>query len=144
LMEMIDERRFARGADLDPEALKDVAIRRLKTDLPDMGFRRRQIKPLPFEPSGDEQEAFATLTTILAESAQANGRGRSGDIVSMLLMKRFLSSPWAFSRTLGLYDESSGGAGLAVDDEDDYYAEVLGSSQDDAEEGGESQPEFST
>jgi superfamily II DNA or RNA helicase len=143
LMEMIDERRFARGADLDAEALKDVAIRRLKTDLPDMGFRRRQIKPLPFEPSADEQEAFATLTQILAESAQANGRGRSGDIVSMLLKKRFLSSPWAFARTLGLYDESSGGAGLDVDDEGDYYAEVLGSSQDDAEEGGESQPEFS-
>src|SRR5690606_27342691 len=44
-MEMIDERRFARGAEVDPKALKDVAIRRLKADLPEMGFRRRQVKP---------------------------------------------------------------------------------------------------
>jgi superfamily II DNA or RNA helicase len=142
LMEMIDERRFARGAELDAQALKDVAIRRLKADLPEMGFRRRQVKPLLFTPADDEQEAFATLDRILKDSARANGRGRSGDIVSMLLKKRFLSSPWAFGRTLALYDSTVGGSGLDVDDDDDYYAEVLGSAQSDLEEGEEAHPEF--
>lgn len=142
LMEMIDERRFARGAELDAQALKEVAIRRLKADLPDMGFRPRRIKPLTFTPTDDEQDAFATLDQILKDSARANGRGRSGDIVSMLLKKRFLSSPWAFGRTLSLYDGTGAGTGLDVDDDDDYYAEVLGSGQSDEEEGGEAHPEF--
>lgn len=142
LMEMIDERRFARGAELDAQALKEVAIRRLKADLPDMGFRPRRIKPLTFTPTDDEQDAFATLDQVLKDSARANGRGRSGDIVSMLLKKRFLSSPWAFGRTLSLYDGTGAGTGLDVDDDDDYYAEVLGSGQSDEEEGGEAHPEF--
>lgn len=39
LMEMIDPRRFARGANLDSTALKDVTVRRLKTDLSGKGFK---------------------------------------------------------------------------------------------------------
>ena len=33
-MEMIDGRRFKRGANLDERALRDIAVRRLKADLP--------------------------------------------------------------------------------------------------------------
>lgn len=39
LLEMIDPRRFARGANLDSTALKDVTVRRLKTDLAGKGFK---------------------------------------------------------------------------------------------------------
>ncbi|AWS44508.1 DISARM system SNF2-like helicase DrmD [Streptosporangium sp. 'caverna'] len=143
LMEMIDGRRFSRGANLDERALREVAVRRLKGDLKDKGFKTRQLKKIVFTPSADEQRHFAMLEEILISSARANGKGRSGDIVAMLLKKRFLSSPWSFALTLGLY-EASGSAGhqLQLDDEDSYYEEVLGSRQSDEEEGEAEQPEF--
>ncbi|KRD43894.1 DNA helicase [Cellulomonas sp. Root930] len=144
LLEMIDNRRFSRGATLDEKALADVTVRRLKTELRDKQFLPRQIKTIPFTPSGDEQRAFESLTSILEESARANGRGRSGDIVSMLLKKRFLSSPWAFATTMSLYDGAAASGRLPdLEDEDDYYTEVLGSEQSDEEEGHTDQPEFS-
>ena len=113
LMEMIDGRRFKRGANLDERALRDIAVRRLKADLADVkGFRTRELKTLAFTPSKDEAEKFALLDAILAESAQRNGRGKSGGIVAMLFKKRFLSSPWSFAQTLRHYTESGGGSGL--------------------------------
>ena len=61
----------------------------------------------------------------------------------MLLKKRFLSSPWSFAQTLRGYTEADGdGSELRVDDEDQYYQEVLGSGQSDEEEGAAEHPEF--
>ncbi|WP_234341940.1 DISARM system SNF2-like helicase DrmD [Streptomyces sp. NRRL F-4707] len=143
LLEMIDGRRFTRGASIDEQALKEVMVRWLKTDLPDKGFKTRQVKPLPFTPSEEEQQQFARLERLLAESARANGKGSGGDIVAMLLKKRFLSSPWSFARTLELYEGADGGdRQLRMDDEDQYYTEVLGSGQSDEEEGAAEHPEF--
>lgn len=143
LMEMIDDRRFQRGASVDPEALQEVSVRRLKRDIVEKDFQPRRLGTIPFIPSDDEEQAFAELDRILTQSADRNGRKRSGDIVSMLLKKRFLSSPWAFSRTMSLYQEAS--AGLADWDEvgeaDEYYAEIFGSYQSDEEEGLVEQPE---
>ena len=56
LMEMIDPRRFSRGALLDSKALKDVTVRRLKTDLSGKGFKKRTVSALDFTPSDGEQE----------------------------------------------------------------------------------------
>lgn len=142
LLEMIDNRRFSRGATIDGEALKAVTVRRLKTQITDKGFLPREIKPIPFTPTPDAENAFATLDDLLAKSAKANGRKRSGDILSLLLKKRFLSSPWAFASTLELYDQSAGmTTQVTIDDE---YAEVLGSDQSDEEEGHVEHPEFAT
>lgn len=140
LLEMIDDRRFSRGALVDERALRDVTVRRLKSDLPDHNFPARVIRRIAFEPGEDEQEAFARLDRLLAESARRNGRRRSGDIVSMLLKKRFLSSPWAFAQTMRLYDDASSAGG--VRDLDDEYAELLGSDGSDEEEGLVDQPEL--
>ncbi|MFD4945939.1 DISARM system SNF2-like helicase DrmD [Streptomyces sp. NPDC058409] len=143
LLEMIDGRRFKRGADIDERALGEVAVRRLKRDLPEKGFKMRQIKTLDFTPDDEEQRQFARLERLLADSARSNGKNRSGDIVSMLLKKRFLSSPWAFARTLELYEEAADDdRQLQIDDEAEYYTEVLGSAQSDEEEGEAEQPEF--
>ena len=139
---MIDGRRFTRGANLDERALRDVTVRRLKTDLPEKGFHRRVLKPITFTPSDDEQRQFAALDRILTDSARANGKAGAGGIVAMLLKKRFLSSPWAFARTLELYEQAGEGSRLVVDDEDQYYQEVLGSGQSDEEEGDVEHPEF--
>ena len=143
LMEMIDSRRFKRGANLDERALRDIAVRRLKADLRGTkDFQARELKTLAFSPAGDEVRQFALLDQILAESARLNGRGRSGGIVAMLMKKRFLSSPWSFAQTLRHYADSDGGTGIEEDDEDRYYQEVLGSGQSDEEEGAAAHPEF--
>lgn len=141
LMEMIDGRRFTRGASLDERALRDVTVRRLKTDLPEKGFQRRVLKPITFTPSDEEQRQFAVLDRILSDSARATGKGISGGIVAMLFKKRFLSSPWSFARTLELYESVPDDVRLEFDD-GQYYQEVLGSGQSDEEEGDVEHPEF--
>lgn len=131
LLEMIDSRRFSRGALLDAGALKDVTVRRLKRDLTGKGFKNRVVQALPFTPSDDEQEMFSMLDDIVTTSAKLNGTKPGGDIVTMLLKKRFLSSPFAFGQTLSHYLSSRGGRGLSDDDYDD----IFGEGQSDEEEG---------
>ncbi|MBY6676548.1 DEAD/DEAH box helicase [Rhodococcus sp. BP-332] len=123
LMEMIDPRRFSRGALLDSKALKDVTVRRLKTDLPGKGFKKRTVSALDFTPSKQEQGSFALLDDIVTKSAKQNGTKPTGDIVTMLLKKRFLSSPFAFGMTLSRYLSSKAGRGLSEDDYDDVFGE---------------------
>ncbi len=123
LMEMIDPRRFARGANLDSEALKDVTVRRLKTDLTGKGFKKRKVNTLDVTPSESEQEMFSLLDDIVTQSAKQNGTKPGGDIVTMLLKKRFLSSPFAFGMTLSHYIASKAGRGLAEDAYDDTFGE---------------------
>ncbi|MEU0100692.1 DISARM system SNF2-like helicase DrmD [Streptomyces sp. NPDC006267] len=142
LLEMIDGRRFTRGASIDEKALKEVMVRWLKTDLPDKGFKARQLGTLPFTPSEEEQQQFERLERLLTDSARANGKGSGGDIVAMLLKKRFLSSPWSFARTLELYEEAGEGDRQLQMDDDEYYTEVLGTGQSDDEEGAAEHPEF--
>ena len=145
LMEMIDGRRFKRGASLDERALRDIAVRRLKADLQEeKGFKPRELRTLAFTPGKDEVTEFALLDRILADSVRRNGRDGSGGIVAMLLKKRFLSSPWSFALTLRQYTAADPGGGLDADDEERYYQEVLGSGQSDEEEGETAQPEFTT
>lgn len=131
LMEMIDPRRFARGANLDSTALKDVTVRRLKTDLAGKGFKKRKVSVIPFGPFDDEQKMFTLLDEIVTKSAKLNGTKPTGDIVTMLLKKRFLSSPFAFGMTLSNYLASKAGRGLSEDDYDD----IFGEGQSDEEEG---------
>lgn len=141
LLQMIDPHRFSRGAAIDPEALADVTVRRLKTQIEGAGFHHRVIRTLPFTPDDAEEQAFALLESRLDESSRAAGRKGAQEIGALLLKKRFLSSPWAFARTLrGYLDARAGGA--AWDEDADYYTEVLGSGQSDDEEGLETQPEF--
>ncbi len=143
LLEMIDGRRFSRGARLDERALRDITVRRLKAQLPEKDFKQRQLRHIPYAPTREETEKFALLDRILAESARANQQGRAAGIVAMLLKKRFLSSPWSFALTLEQYEyASSTGHQASLDDEDEYYREVLGSGQSDQEEGEADQPEF--
>ena len=132
LLEMIDSRRFSRGALLDGKALGEVTVRRLKADLPEKGFRPRQLKAIPFTPNDDEQDMFDLLDRILTESAKTNRTGPNGDITAMLFKKRFLSSPRAFGMTLRSYlDSRAAGRGDFKFDYDD----ILGEGQSDEEEG---------
>lgn len=131
LMEMIDPRRFSRGALLDAKALQDVTVRRLKRDLTGKGFKNRSVHSLGFDPAPDEQAMFDLLDGIVVKSAKLNGTKPSGDIVTMLLKKRFLSSPYAFGQTLSHYLTSRAGHGIS----DEQYDDILGDGQSDEEEG---------
>jgi SNF2 family DNA or RNA helicase len=74
---------------------------------------------------------FSLLDEIVTASAKLNGTKPGGDIVTMLLKKRFLSSPFAFGKTLTHYLGSKAQRGLADDDYDD----IFGEGQSDEEEG---------
>ena len=142
LLEMIDNRRFQRGMTPDREALAAVTVRRLKSDIPEKGFKRRSVKTIAFEPTEEEQDHFEQLTSILAASAEQAGRKGAGDIVGLILKKRFLSSPWALGRTLEAYRLARAGAAFDEDEFFDLYDETLGLGASDEEEGEQDQPEF--
>lgn len=141
LLEMIDPQRFARGADLDEKALQQVAVRRLKRDLPNEGFRLRQVRPLWFDPSADEAEAYAKLIafTRRRNTAVQQERGkRASDLATVILKKRFFSSPVAFATTAETYLEARGDEDVQLPDYDD----ILGDEASDEEEGRTEQPEL--
>ena len=142
LLEMVDDRRFTRGAAIDATALADVTVRRLKSSLAQDGaFPPRVFQSIPFDPDPSEEKHFERLHHLLTDSAKRNGRERSGDLLAMLLKKRFLSSPWSFAQTLDLYTQARA-VGSWPEAVDDYYEQVLGSGASDEEEGESAQPEF--
>lgn len=141
LLEMIDEHRFARGAQIDRTALAEVAVRRLKSDVPGDRFRQRQVRPLPVEAADDEAEMYDRLTALLDRRRRGalGPVARAADISALLLKKRFLSSPWAFARTAAAYLEARrDGREPELPDYDDLW----GDAAPDEEEGRTSQPEF--
>lgn len=146
LLEMIDNRRFIRGGDLDEGALREVTVRRLKSEITSKNFQPRRIKPIPFTPTTDEQEHFAELANLLQQSKRINGRDHGGDLAGMLLKKRFLSSPVSFGRTLSAFTQLPDSArplpASLLDDDDEVLREVLGSEASDEEEGAGEHPEF--
>ncbi|MGI9822189.1 DISARM system SNF2-like helicase DrmD [Agromyces sp. Marseille-Q5079] len=141
LLEMIDPQRFARGADLDEEALKQVAVRRLKRDLPEEGFMLREVRQLVFDPSDDESDAYDQLIAFTRRRTQAvkQERGRrASDLATLILKKRFFSSPVAFASTAEAYLAARGDDAVQLPDYDD----VLGDEASDEEEGRLEQPEL--
>jgi len=143
LLEMIDPQRFVRGKVLDEQALKDVAVRRLKKDLAGQ-FRNREVKALFFTPSADEAEAYDRLIafTKRRDKASKGDEHAAKDMATLLLKKRFFSSPVAFARTVDVYRDTRM-RGLAVDFNAEYD-EILGLDADELEEGRVEQPESQT
>ena len=140
LLEMIDPQRFVRGSTIDRSALREVAVRRLKRDLKKAkGFKDRVVSPLPFQPTPDEQEAYERLIAFTKRRDKAVASDDSGssrhakDMATLLLKKRFFSSPVALAKTVDVYLRTRT-KGLDVDFEGEYD-EILGIDADDLEEG---------
>jgi superfamily II DNA or RNA helicase len=147
LLEMIDPQRFVRSNKVDAKALQEVAVRRLKRDLREAkGFQEREVKILPYAPTDDEAKAYERLLAFTKRRDKAvadyGGSRSAKDMATLLLKKRFFSSPVAFARTIDVYKDTRA-RGLDVDFEA-AYDEILGFGADDLEEGKVDQPELQT
>jgi len=125
LLAMVDPQRFARGVMPDPAALKQVLIRRLKSELthPDGTplYPERLVEEITVDYPDHEREVHALLkeytTARRKRLAQQSfrGGGQAADLVTLLLKKRLFSSPAAFTRTMGLHLNSVQRSGQALD-----------------------------
>lgn len=107
LLELLDNQRFAKTVEPNPEQLRQVMIRRMKNDILDKDgkpvFPKRVLKPLPIDYTADEQRIHALLReyTQSREKQLDGGRYSKGaSFVHVLLKKRLFSSPAAFAKTL--------------------------------------------
>jgi len=102
LLELVDPRRFARGVEPDPEALREVLVRRLKDEIVDADGAREFAQRLPVEvlevtytdPERDGHDLLSRYASL------RTGSPRRNDLVTLLLKKRLFSSPAAFAKTL--------------------------------------------
>ena len=125
LLAMVDPQRFARGVMPDPAALKQVLIRRLKSELTDAGgtplYPERLVEEITVDYPTHEREVHALLKEYTAARRKRlaqesfRGSGQAADLVTLLLKKRLFSSPAAFTRTMGLHLNSVQRSGQALD-----------------------------
>ena len=145
---MIDPQRFVRGTTFDEKALREVAVRRLKRDLGEAS--RASPSARSARSTTRRQTTRPRRTTGCSRSpggatrrSPTGGGSRSArDMATLLLKKRFFSSPVAFARTIDVYRDTRT-RGLDVDFEAGYD-EIFGSDADDLEEGKVDQPELQT
>jgi superfamily II DNA or RNA helicase len=132
LLAMLDPQRFIRGAEPDKAALKQILVRRLKTEIlnPD-GTQRypdRLVDALTVEYPEHERQVHALLksyTETRRERVAGSGRGAGGgaDLVTLLLKKRLFSSPAAFTHTFRLHLAAADRAGDTEDLDPDWLAD---------------------
>ena len=114
LLELLDDQRFARAVTPSREALREVMVRRLKSELPPRfdgspRFPARTLVPLEVDYSEDEQQAHRDLrryTELRVGGARDRSEEVATDFVLKLLKKRLFSSPEAFARTLAKHRET--------------------------------------
>ena len=125
LLAMLDPQRFARGVSPDPVALKQILIRRMKSEIENEDgtprYPDRLVEEITVEYPEHERQVHQLLSDYtrarrkrLAQ-ATAKGAGQAADLVTLILKKRLFSSPAAFTRTMGLHLDSVRRAGSTLD-----------------------------
>jgi len=112
LLQLLDPVRFDRRSELDPQyrqQIKVAVVRRLKADIDRSSlvkrFAQREVKSLPVELTPSELELWRALRAYRHEALQLlRDRGNAaemnlGRFLFSLLVKRLLSSSYAFART---------------------------------------------
>ena len=115
LLETLDPQRFIRGVTPTPDMLRQVMVRRMKSDIVGFDgrprFPARRIQPLEVSYS-EEERAVHSLFQRYAELCMARVRDTGGTpwlalrFVLILLKKRLFSSPRAFASTLEKHAQS--------------------------------------
>ncbi|QFP75032.1 DISARM system SNF2-like helicase DrmD [Deinococcus sp. AJ005] len=115
LLELLDDQRFSRTVEPDPQQLQRIMVRRLKSDLVDADGKRiypeRQL--LALEVAYDEEERavhklLAQYGRSRVESVKGSVSGYAVHFVLKLLKKRLFSSPRAFANTLAVHRSGLG------------------------------------
>lgn len=114
LLETLDPQRFIRGVTPSAEALGQVMVRRMKSDIVDFNgkprFPRRVIHSLEVDYSEDERKVhqlFQEYSKLCLTNAAGMARlpFLALQFVLILLKKRLFSSPQAFAKTLAKHAE---------------------------------------
>lgn len=115
LLELLDNQRFARSIEPNPEQLKRVMVRRLKSELKDNGvpvFKERILIPIEVPYTAVEKTIHQKLNAY-AKSRTQNAVDASErtatEFVLKLLKKRLFSSPIAFYDTLQKHQQTLAG-----------------------------------
>ncbi|HET8658184.1 MAG TPA: DISARM system SNF2-like helicase DrmD [Micromonosporaceae bacterium] len=116
LLELLDDQRFARGVQPDPRQLRQVMVRRLKSELrSDFDgrplFPPRRVVALPVDYAAEERRVHDDLreyarSRVARATAEGDAARMAVDFSLTLLKKRLFSSPAAFARTLAVHVES--------------------------------------
>ncbi|SCE95068.1 DISARM system SNF2-like helicase DrmD [Micromonospora tulbaghiae] len=119
LLELLDDQRFARGVPPDERQLKQIMVRRLKSELTTEFdgrplFPPRRIVALPVDYTAEERRVHEDLRAYTESRVQrANGEGDAARVAVEFslttLKKRLFSSPAAFARTLATHIASQEG-----------------------------------
>lgn len=115
LLELLDDQRFSRTVEPDPQQLQRIMVRRLKSDLVDAEGKRiyPERKLLALEvPYTDAERAvhkdLAEYTKSRIETVKGTGSEYAVHFVLKLLKKRLFSSPRAFAKTLAVHRANLG------------------------------------
>lgn len=115
LLELLDDQRFSRTVEPEPQQLQRIMVRRLKSDLVDADGKRiyPERKLLALEvPYSDAERAvhrdLAEYTRSRIESVKGTGSEYAVYFVLKLLKKRLFSSPRAFAKTLAVHRANLG------------------------------------
>lgn len=118
LLELLDDQRFARGIDINPDSLAQVMVRRLKSDLRDelpprpngtKQFPHRSVDVIEVPYTPREHEIYQLLrqyTLSRRQNCADRQEEYATEFVMKLLKKRLISSPQAFAITLQRHVES--------------------------------------
>lgn len=113
LLEMLDPQRFTRGVPVRPKDLTPVMVRRLKSDLRELGesFPKRIVEPISLDNLPDDAAELA-LSNMLSEygslrekrlSNLSKGDAAKSRLIYSGLQQRLLSSSAAFAKTLRVH-----------------------------------------
>ena len=114
LLELLDDQRFARGAEVDQKQLRRIMVRRLKGDIPPgpdgkPRFAKRVLVPLEVPYTEAERAAFQMLvdyTELRRSSATTAAERFATEFVLKTLKKRLFSSPASFAHTLAVHRQT--------------------------------------
>ena len=114
LLELLDNQRFARGVEPDPEQLNAIMVRRLKSELPprwngEPRFPKREIEPIEVaytQQERDIHQALQQYSELRIAHACDSSEQYATEFVAKLLKKRLFSSPSAFFATLTKHESA--------------------------------------
>lgn len=112
LLELLDDQRFTRGIDVNPDSLAQVMVRRLKSELRDelpprpdgtKQFPQRVVDVIEVPYTAAERDIYQVLRQYTLSRRQNSADRQeefATEFVMKLLKKRLMSSPQAFATTL--------------------------------------------